>query len=172
MQSVKLTVNGRGQVYEYDKRFTNLSESGGDGYEIGVKFGNRYGNMRYTRPIYKADAEFTSADKDRELKVYLTYRIGIKNNSSNVQARVNQIVDYYDSRYETDSIIVGRSIDTNANITNQISFTKENYNNEYNKLLIQTEELGLIKGISGVTENEGNSKEIYVQFKLSRRKQL
>ena len=168
MQSVKLTVNGRGQVYEYDKRFTNLSESGGDGYEIGVKFGNRYGNMRYTRPIYKADAEFTSADKDRELKVYLTYRIGIKNNSSNVQARVNQIVDYYDSRYETDSIIVGRSIDTNANITNQISFTKENYNNEYNKLLIQTEELGLIKGISGVTENEGNSKEIYVQFKLSR----
>lgn len=168
LQSVKLTVNGRGQVYEYDKRFTNLSESGGDGYEIGVKFGNRYGNMRYTRPIYKADAEFTSADKDRELKVYLTYRIGIKNNSSNVQARVNQIVDYYDSRYETDSIIVGRSIDTNANITNQISFTKENYNNEYNKLLIQTEELGLIKGISGVTENEGNSKEIYVQFKLSR----
>ncbi len=168
LQSVKLTLNGRGQVYQYDRKFTNPEECGGDGYEIGVKFKNEYVNTSYKRAIYTPDSEFTSADKDRELKVYLTYRLGIRNNSSNVQAVVNEIADFYDSRYEEDSIVVGRTIDANANVTNPISFTKQDYNNEYKKLLIQTEEIGSIKGISGVTENEGNSKEIYVQFRLSR----
>lgn len=165
LQSVKLTLNGRGQVYEYDKRFQNMAACGGDGYEIGVKFGNRYGSMSYTRPIYQADSTFTSPDVDRELKVYLTYRIGIKNNSSNLQATVNEIVDFYDSRYEEDSILVGTRVDSNANISNPISFTKlGTYNGEYKKIAINTGELGTINSIA----SGGNSKEIYVQFKLSR----
>ena len=164
LQSVKLTINGRGQVYEYDRKFTNPEECGGDGYEIGVKFKKEYNDMSYKRAIYTPDSEFTSPDKDRELKVYLTYKIGIQNRSSKVKAIVNEIADFYDSRYEEDSIVVGRSVDANANVTNPISFTKYNYNNDYKKLLINTKELGAINGI----DEKGNSKEIYVQFKLSR----
>lgn len=164
LQSVKLTINGRGQVYKYDRKFTNPEECGGDGYEIGVKFKKEYGDMSYKRAIYTPDSEFTSADKDRELKVYLTYKLGIKNNSSKLQAIVNEIADFYDSRYEEDSIVVGRNVDANANVTNPISFTKQNYNNNYNKLVINTSEIGAINGING----QSNSKEIYVQFKLSR----
>lgn len=160
LQSVKLTINGRGQVYKYDRKFTNPEECGGDGYEIGVKFKKEYGDMSYKRAIYTPDSEFTSADKDRELKVYLTYKLGIKNNSSKLQAIVNEIADFYDSRYEEDSIVVGRNVDANANVTNPISFTKQNYNNNYKKLLINTSEIGAI--------NAQSSKEIYVQFKLSR----
>lgn len=164
LQSVKLTINGRGQVYEYDRKFTNPEECGGDGYEIGVKFKKEYGDMSYKRAIYTPDSEFTSADKDRELKVYLTYKLGIRNNSSNLQAIVNEIADFYDSRYEEESIVVGRNVDANANVTNPISFTTQNYNNDYKKIVINTGELGAINSIA----SGGNSKEIYVQFRLSR----
>ena len=169
IKNVKILVNGKGQIYEYDKRFSHMNESGGDGYNVGVKFANKYGSMKYTRPIYKADVTFESADKNRELQVYLTYVIGIKNNSSNLSAQINQIVDFYDKRYAENSygaeIKVGTGLTDDATITNEIAFNDlgNNHNvnrNEYNKMEIDTSSLGRIE--------KQSSKEIYVQFKLSR----
>lgn len=169
IKNVKILVNGKGQIYEYDKRFSHMNESGGDGYNVGVKFANKYGSMKYTRPIYKADVMFESADENRELQVYLTYVIGIKNNSSNLSAQINQIVDFYDKRYAENSygaeIKVGTGLTDDATITNEIAFNDlgNNHNanrNEYNKMEIDTSSLGRIE--------KQSSKEIYVQFKLSR----
>ncbi len=169
IKNVKILVNGKGQIYEYDKRFSHMNESAGDGYDLGVKFGNKYGKMKYTRPIYKADVTFESADKSRELQLYLTYAIGIKNNSSNISAEINQIVDFYDKRYAENSygaeIKVGTGLTEDATITNEIAFKDlgNNHNankNEYNKMEIDTSELGRIE--------KQSFKTVYVQFKLSR----
>ncbi len=180
IKNVKILVNGKGQIYEYDKRFSHMNESAGDGYDYGVKFGNKYGSMKYTRPIYKADVMFRSNDENRELQVYLTYAIGIKNNSSNLSAQINQIVDFYDKRYAENSygaeIKVGTSLDENtATVGDEINFrnlgndyavnsnnrdTIANVKNDYNKLEIDTRSLGRIE--------KQSFKIIYVQFKLSR----
>ncbi len=169
LKNVKILVNGKGQIYEYDKRFSHMNESGGDGYDIGVKFANKYGSMKYTRPIYKADVMFESNDKDRELQVYLTYAIGIKNNSSNISAQINEIVDFYDKRYAENSygaeIKVGTGLTNEAIVTNEIPFNDlgNNHNanrNEYNKMTIDTSVLGKIE--------KQTFKTVYIQFKLSR----
>ena len=118
--------------------------------------------MKYTRAIYKADYEYRNElDQSRELKVYITYRIGIKNNSSNLLAKVNEIAEYYDNRYEEDHIVVGTGIDQSGNITGQLNATQQgNYNDEYKKMVINTESLGEIERQS--------VKDVYVQFKFSR----
>ena len=182
IKNVKILVNGKGQIYEYDKRFSHMNESAGDGYDLGVKFGNKYGKMKYTRPIYKADVMFTSDDKNRELQVYLTYAIGIRNNSSNLSAEINEIVDFYDKRYENAEIKVGTGIDENtATITNEIDFN--DLRDRYTINSTNREMIADVKGqynqmeIPFVNRNGENilgrlekqtSKTIYVQFKLSR----
>ena len=71
IENVRVGVNGYQHVYEYAQRFLNQGEYG-DGFNVGVKFGNKYGTMSYTRAIYKADVEYTNAnDKSKELKVYI-----------------------------------------------------------------------------------------------------
>ncbi len=161
IKNVKLSINGYNHIYEYEQRFLNQGEYG-DGFNVGVKFGNRYGQMKYTRAIYKADYEYRNElDQSRELKVYITYRIGIKNNSSNLIAKVNEIAEYYDNRYEQDHIVVGTGIDQSGNITGQLNATQlGDYNNEYRKMVINTEGLGEIERQS--------AKDVYVQFKFSR----
>ena len=62
LYNVNVAINGYNHIYEYANRFNNQGEYG-DGFNVGVKFGNKYGNMSYTRAIYEADKEYTSSDK-------------------------------------------------------------------------------------------------------------
>ena len=114
LYNINVAINGYNHIYEYANRFNNQGEYG-DGFNVGVKFGNKYGNMSYTRAIYEADKEYTSSDKSKELKVYVTYKISMKNESSNLQVQVNNIVDYYDSNYTL--IKTGTGIDEKGNVT-------------------------------------------------------
>lgn len=156
LYNVNVAINGYNHIYEYANRFNNQGEYG-DGFNVGVKFGNKYGNMSYTRAIYKADKEYTSSDKKKELKVYVTYKISMKNESSNLQVQVNSIVDYYDSNYT--SIKTGTGIDEKGNVTGDISNSgSQSYNDKYKKVIINTN--------SKIEHNK--SADVYVQFELNR----
>ena len=156
LYNVNVAINGYNHIYEYANRFNNQGEYG-DGFNVGVKFGNKYGNMSYTRAIYKADKEYTSSDKSKELKVYVTYKISMKNESSNLQVQVNSIVDYYDSNYT--SIKTGTGIDEKGNVTGDISNSgSQSYNDKYQKVIINTN--------SKIEHNK--SADVYVQFELNR----
>ena len=156
LYNVNVAINGYNHIYEYANRFNNQGEYG-DGFNVGVKFGNKYGNMSYTRAIYKADKEYTSSDKKKELKVYVTYKISMKNESSNLQVQVNSIVDYYDSNYI--SIKTGTGIDEKGNVTGDISNSgSQSYNDKYKKVIINTN--------SKIEHNK--SADVYVQFELNR----
>lgn len=96
IQNVRVAVNGYQHVYNYAQRFVNQGEYG-DGFNVGVKFGNKYGSMSYSRAVYKADYEYTNEqDASKELKVYITYKLQMKNESSNLITQINSLVDYYD----------------------------------------------------------------------------
>ena len=157
LENVRVTVNGYEHVYNYSQRFVNQGEYG-DGFNVGVKFGNKYGSMSYTRAIYKADYEYINEqDKSKELKVYLTYRIGLRNESTNLITRINSIVDYYDSNYTL--LKAGTQLDGNGQITGEeLTHTDTSYNNDYSKTVINTN-----------TRIEAQKQaDIYVEFELDR----
>ena len=157
LNKVKVEINQKDLVYNYNQRYEHKDEIG-DGYEIGVKFGNRYGNMKYTRPIYKADAEFLSEDKNRELKVYVTYRIALKNKSTTLGTRINNIIDYYDNKYEL--VGAGTQCAEDGNVTNALSYRTEGGTGKYNKAIIDTSSLGIL--------NKQQESILYVRLRLNR----
>lgn len=164
IQNVKLAINGYEHIYEYAQRFVNQNEYG-DGYEVGVKFGNKYGNkygnMRYTRPIYKSDYMWeNTANRSKELEVYITYKIQIKNQSTNLVTRVNNVVDYYDINYKLTG--VGRTLTGNGTVGSPIEkFDGGNVNDNYTKIIINTEDILM---------TPQTTQDIYVQFRLSKEK--
>ena len=162
IQNVKLSINGYNHVYNYASRFTNQGEPTEDRFNVGVKFGNKYGQEKYTRAIYKSDIDFQHpTEASRDLQVSIVYKIAIKNESTTLNTLANTIVDYYDSRYTIKS--VGTELDdlgqvkSNSNMTVQ----EENYNNEYKKALIT------IADNSEQIKPETTSS-IYVQFELDK----
>lgn len=156
MKNVRLAINGYQHIYEYDQRFKNQGEYQ-DGFNVGVKFGSEYASQTYTRAIYKADYEYVNEqDKSKELKAYITYKIAIRNESTSLTSRVNNIVDYFDRRYTL--VAVGTGINQEGIITGSIDYTQEGYNDTYAKAIIHT----------NAKINAQTQTEIYVQFELSR----
>lgn len=157
LENVRVTVNGYEHTYVYGQRFLNAGEYG-DGFNVGVKFGSKYGSMSYSRAIYKADYEYRNEnDQSKELKVYVTYKLTMKNKTDNLITQVNRLVDYYDSKYEL--LAVGNKLDEKGRIIEGgIAHQEEDYNGKYKKTTIQNN-----------TRLEPQKEDsIYVEFALNR----
>ena len=163
MQNVRLAINGYQHIYEYAQRFANLEAQEADGdysdtaFNVGVKFASEYIENSYTRAIYKADYEYVNEeDSSRELKAYITYRIAVRNEASSLITQVNNLVDYFDSRYTI--VAMGTGINQEGIITGNIDYEQEAYNDEYTKTIIYTNS----------RIEPGKQNEFYVQFELTR----
>lgn len=157
LENVNVGVNGYWHVYKYGKR---LNDSGmipdnSDSWNVGVKFKNSYTGT-YKRAVYESDVNYQTNDKSKELQVYLTYKIAIRNESSYL-TKANSIVNYFDNRYEL--VSAGTGIDGQNNITGNLNIaSSEKYNEEYNKAVIDT----------NTVIKSGESNYLYVQYKLDR----
>ena len=121
VEKAKITLNGYTHTYKYNQRFENSQETG-DGFNVSVKFGNKWGSASYTREIYSSDVSYNAQDENKgKLQVYITYKIAIKNEATNLYTKVNNIVNYFDNRYEISSIKdqsgndIQHDVDTNYN---------------------------------------------------------
>ena len=111
-----LEINGKTQVYKYNKRENLETDVAGNSYwEIKTRISDGYYNYDYSRELYREDYDYkvdnykiaddsTSLDnlglsEDSELKVYVTYKFTIRNRSENIAAAVTEVVDYYDADY-------------------------------------------------------------------------
>ena len=157
LENVNVGVNGYWHVYKYGKR---LNDSGmipdnSDSWNVGVKFKNSYTGT-YKRAVYESDVNYQTNDKSKELQVYLTYKIAIRNESSYL-TKANSIVNYFDNRYEL--VAAGTGIDGQNNITGNLNIaSSEKYNEEYNKVVIDT----------NTVVKSGESNYLYIQYKLDR----
>ena len=157
LENVNVGVNGYWHVYKYGKR---LNDSGmipdnSDSWNVGVKFKNSYTGT-YKRAVYESDVNYQTNDKSKELQVYLTYKIAIRNESSYL-TKANSIVNYFDNRYEL--VAAGTGIDGQNNITGNLNIASNGkYNDEYNKAIIDT----------NTVIKSGESNYLYVQYKLDR----
>ncbi len=161
LANVNIGVNGYWHIYNYGKRFNEQNKNGvftdnSASWNVGVKFKDRYSET-YKRAVYQADYEYQNPnDTSKEMQVYLTYKIGLKNESSYV-TRVNNIVDYFDNRYEF--VAAGTGVNDRNEITGRFNNdAPEMYNNDYQKIKIYNN--------STIQANSTNY--IFVQFKLNR----
>lgn len=112
-----LEINGKTQVYKYNKREGLETDADGNSYwEIQTRISGGYYNYEYSRELYREDYDYkkdnyvmegdpqTTLDnlgltEDSELKIYVTYKYTIRNRSEAIATKVTEIVDYYDKDY-------------------------------------------------------------------------
>ena len=158
VENVELSINGYNHVYEYgsNKLDDYTMEKDSNGFNVGVKFANEFIGT-YKRAVYQPDYNYTAQnpDKDSKLNVYITYRIAMYNESTNLKARVNSILDYYDKNLILDKIGTGISKE-NGQILGNIETPIPDTTGDYNKIVIQ----------SNTQLDPEKSGSIYVRFKL------
>lgn len=105
-------VNGKTETYMYSNK--DFDEDGNWEITIRAADGLFNGATRYTREIRKSEylydgTIYSSGGTDaRDLKVYVTYRIVVRNQSQTFDTTVNEIVDYFDtSEYMFDGTLNG-----------------------------------------------------------------
>lgn len=130
IDNIKLSINGYGHTYNYrqrhvlegipDKDLNPGYDATMDRFRVSVKYpttGN-YKELSYTRGVYDSYIAYTkenSTDESR-LRMFVTYRIAVKNESSQLISRVS-LRNYADARYSEirNSYIYG----TNKDITTE-----------------------------------------------------
>lgn len=165
LHNVRLEVNGCGHTYLYSQRLSHPTEYDSEGglFNVAVRWGNKYKALAYKRPIYEADYNYINEkDKSKELKVYITYQIVMLNKTpQNLTARVNSLVDYYDSNYEL--LHVGTKLNDNGSVVDEIRHEQDTgfSSNEYKKEIIYNQ--------TNITPESNNNREsVYVEFALNR----
>ncbi len=163
LANARVTINGYEHTYNYEQAYKlkEDEEYSGEGFNVGVRFSTSTTNSAYTRAIYSSDVNYNQENADdRELKVYITYKIGLKNNA-NLDARINSILEYYDARYEL--VKAGATMNENGDISEELTPAEANRAmdsgvSQYKKAIITTN-----KDVKA-----GTTEVIYVQFRLNR----
>ena len=111
-------INGQRHIYDYNKKDAKLDENGDKIWTVNVRKDDVLynGETVYNREVRASDYLYTADDElgnpvnytsPKNLQVYVTYRIAVKNLGS-VDAKLDEIVDYYDSdNYEFDGTLNG-----------------------------------------------------------------
>ena len=123
-------VNGKTQTYMYNNKDSYVDENGN--WDIPIRVADQTysglynGATRYTREIrkseylydgtiYNVSEEETTGPDARDLKVYVTYRITVRNQSQTYDTTVNEITDYFDtSEYMFDGVLRGDTYINNS----------------------------------------------------------
>ena len=186
-----ITINNKQMTYRYNSR----SE---DAFEIGMKKDINYSSVQYNREVYQSDYKYRIDDyknntlnpvdgatlrglkqEDQELKVFVTYKIKIMNQSAIYSGTINQLVDYFDSTYilikadkkldirnddgtiEKDKVVARApyytigSLEGNLNVTDPVD-----YNSNYKKTYIS--------GIENNIFQSGESIYLYLTFEVDK----
>lgn len=158
VDSVLVTVNGYQHTYLYSQRSSNVSDDRST--NIAVKFGNEYNSQKYTRAIYPSDIQFSKTLQQtdgKRLKVYVTYKISVVNQSSTLMMAANEIANYYDSRYTI--------VDSWKEDGTKVSWSTTS---KYGKTYSTNEYIGAYTtGLAGEKIAANSMKTIYIKFQLN-----
>ena len=114
-------VNGKTQTYMYNKKDSDIDDDGN--WNITVRAGDYLynGDYKYTREIrkseylYEGDIYTAGGTNAKDLRVYVTYRIAIRNQSQTCDTSINEIVDYYDkNEFTFDGVKNGNNYTPNS----------------------------------------------------------
>ncbi len=173
INNVRASINGANHLYRYDDRYNkkysgDSSIEGMSPYAIPpkVRYQSKYSSMSYTRAVYPSDVYYTKGDAKDQLRIKVTYKIGITNETS-LKTIINELDDYYDDKYyfTKDNIVIGTQLDEKTGeivASSQVPYeiiTNSGYNSYY-KINIKPH-----------VELEGNSeKYVYVELEVKQEK--
>ena len=159
-----VNIENETHIYDYADRFkkNDSGEYVNNGHDPQVKFGNKYGSMSYTRALYASDIEYGKNNNDA-LEVYVTYKISVRNQATNLNANVYELDDYFDTKYEL--VKVGREINNDGSIKSgtELQHTTPSTvrGTEYNKMTLSNGNNPIFENLAPFTEGF-----IYVQLKV------
>ncbi len=169
VESATVSIVGTQHVYKYGDRFNPdlwaENSNGVSGHELDprVKFEEKYAEMTYSRPLYASDVYYTG-DQGDPLSIQLTYKIGVRNNSTGLNANIYELDDYFDSKYNL--IAIGTDINADGSIKSGTQITNytspTNVNSEYKKITIGGNNRVILE--LGPLEE----KYVYVQLQINR----
>lgn len=93
---------------------------------------NNYYEGLHTRELYEADYNYRQNNTNssgKDLELYVTYKITVRNASQSILGEITEIVDYYDQdyTYRDDLSWVMYKNSSDSNDLNEISFTEAEY---------------------------------------------
>lgn len=164
-------------IYEKDR--TNL-----DNYQAYVKYAekiegkyyweiqlrmrdyNNYYASAYTREIYPADYSYRSSATNKsgkDLELYVTYKITVRNSSTSIVSEIKEIVDYYDKDYTYMNNLSWIMYKKNSNGDNsEISLSEDEYFNAIDKLSLKDlQDNNKAKSINSSYSDKENSNGTY-----------
>lgn len=139
--------------YQHTYLYNQYYEQGTDKFNVTVQFEKDQGKTPYTREIYSSDVVYNEQNANT-LQIYLTYKIALINEATTVYTKVNEMVNYFDSRYEVVSVT-----DSNGN---ELEKEVTNYNNEYKKVRIYNMNQDIVP-----LQDSNNENHIFIRFKLN-----
>lgn len=95
IEKVRVIMKDQEYTYIYGNRGIQDSD---ESFDYKVQFGNKYAET-YSRPVNPADIAYVNQNNSDDLKVYVTYNIIAKNQSTTLYMTAQNIVNYYDSNY-------------------------------------------------------------------------
>lgn len=93
VKEVRVIMKGQEYTYVYGNRGIDALT------DYTVSFKNNKG--QYSRPINPADIAYVNYHSTHDLEVFVTYNIRVVNQSNTLYIKVPEIVNYYDSSYDT-----------------------------------------------------------------------
>lgn len=166
LHKVNIKINKTdGESYENTYTYENRKIDS-DTYDFGIetKFGTKVGSYSnrglntYTRRIYESDLAYNN--NQSLMEIYVTYRIRVKNQSTALYTKVNEIANYYDNRYDIETSWIGDS-ETNTIEWKNTSNASQNIN------IAEGYKVGYTEGIKNITINPNGYVDIYIKFKLN-----
>ena len=169
VDTVKVKINEKEHIYKYADRFENAIDAAGVDLETiyenpQIRYQSKYGSMSYTRGVTPSDVQYGEDNKDDidekyQLNVAVTYRIRIRNQTENLNMTLNELVDYYDVKYE--NIEVGTEMNENGTIADKIYLdpnANEGTIGDYQKIRIDTR----------IEVPAGEERDIFVRLEVER----
>ena len=153
VEKADVTINGKAYTYKYERRMAESAIP----TTVGVIFERKdpLSDDFYKTPIYRADAAYKTDDKSKELNVYITYKVGLVNNSVTLSTKVNELREIYSKELELVKMSTLEG-DNEKVLTNQI---QEQVNGNYKTYTF--------KDLNVQIEAQ-TTKYLYLTFKLPR----
>ena len=157
--SVLVEFEGYNYNYKYNGRDKFYENKNGD--DIGVKFEQENTEKRYTRTVYASDIQ-AAKDQNKEIKVSVTYKIQLANESRTLSVMPKQLINYFDARYDIKAVGLGLD-ETTHEITNNLTFSQAQVvegHPEYKSTIIDFNQT--------IGVESPNIKTLYISFDIQR----
>ncbi|MBR3254943.1 MAG: hypothetical protein IKF97_01760 [Clostridia bacterium] len=109
ISNAEISINGKTYKYNYGAKEAEVEKDVAKDVQtaLGIMFKDKNPlneQFAYSLPIYKADTVYENEDKSKELQVALTYKIGLINNSSTLNAKVNALKEMFSKDLDIEKV--------------------------------------------------------------------